>query len=294
MALELEQLRVFLALVENGTVLGAAQALGVSRSRVRRNIQRLTEALGVEVFEPTGERFELTLSGRVLQDRAQLLLDEAHSLATSVRDVSAQPEGRVRLGVQAGVPPDVARTIFLLAEERFPGLVYSAQVTDRPLDLLPDRVDLAVALGHGRPPMPCLTVGIVQMPVRLMASKAYLERRGAPRSVADLDEHRIYAWRDPEGNAGDVALVDGGSLTLASRFTCNDEHMLRYIACAGRGIVYAPVPGFLDGLTSELVPVLEDEVGTTVPLRLFAPYSNSRIPHIRAFISLFQEVPSRA
>ena len=102
--LTLDQVQVFLTVVEQGSFSGAARSLGRAQSAVTHAIQRLEAQLGVDLFDRDSYRPSLTEAGRTLLPRARRLVDEAASLRAQARSVAGGLEGELTLAVEALFP----------------------------------------------------------------------------------------------------------------------------------------------------------------------------------------------
>src|SRR5690606_32755396 len=103
-----------------------------------------------------------------------------------------------------------------------------------------EHADLAVHFGESQFGEPDLVRELVRMPIRLLASAAYLERHGRPRSPADLHRHALAGWLEPGADPQVWPLRDGGQLDVAPVFTSNDAHALRELARADLVIARLP------------------------------------------------------
>ncbi len=103
--MDIEQLQAFLAIVDHGSVLGAADALKLPRSTVRAKLDALEQEFGVALLTRTRDGAEATAAGVALAERARSLVNQLRSLPSAVRDEMNVPTGELHLRVPVGPPP---------------------------------------------------------------------------------------------------------------------------------------------------------------------------------------------
>src|SRR5262245_28360838 len=120
--MDLEELRAFLQVVEQGSFLAAADALTVSRTTLRRRVGSLEVRAGVPLLESTQQGVVLTDAGRVLAARGRMLEEEANALIASVREVGQEPSGVLRIALPVGLPPHVLAPLLVAVRATYPRL----------------------------------------------------------------------------------------------------------------------------------------------------------------------------
>ena len=282
----------FVAAVETGSFVRAAERPGSSPSTLSRQIADLEQHLGARLLNRTTRRLSLTESGQAFYERAvQLLADlaEAEAVAGSA---NAAPRGRLRLtcshamGVQR-VAPAIASFV-----ARYPEMRFEVSVADRIVDLVEEGFDLAIRIGQvGSEQLVARRLG--SMRLLLCAAPSYLKVRGAPRTPGEIAAHSVmtyaYApnprlWRltDRQGNSEEVRV----SGTLHS----NSGDLAIAAAIAGLGLILEPdfmVQPALDA--GQLVRVLPDYAGAMGDI--WAVYPSRR--HLSAKVRLFVDHMTR-
>ena len=197
--MDLNRVATFIRVVEAGSFTAAATRLQLPTSSVSRSVAKLEQDLGIVLLERTTRRISLTDAGRAYYERAREAvagLDEATVLAG---EAAREPSGVVRLAA----PPELGGklAIVLGAFTRLnPRIHVDVVTTARGAELVGAEVDIAIV--HGRLEDSELIVRKLGVSVhRLYASSAYVERRGQPRSVADLARHDVVLYRGNGGQA---------------------------------------------------------------------------------------------
>ena len=114
---------------------------------------------------------------------------------------------------------------------------------------------------------------LARVPLRLVASREYLARRGAPETVDDLSGHDTLGWSRPGRSPGAWPLRDGGTVNVVPWFSSSDPHLLCTIAAQGGGLFLAPrMPFFDDPDAAGLEQVLGDQVADEIVFRVTTPF----------------------
>ncbi|QSQ26462.1 LysR family transcriptional regulator [Pyxidicoccus parkwayensis] len=281
--MDLEELRAFLDVAETGSFLAAADSLGVSRTTLRRRVEALEARAGVPLLKSTRSGIVLTEAGAVLAQRGRIMMQETSALLASIREVGQAPSGVLRLVLPVGLPPHLLMPLFGALRTAWPQLRVHARFSDNPLGEPLDDVDMAVHFGEELPKGPWLSHEVLRVREGLIASAEYLERRGTPRSLEDLQGHELFSWEAPGEDARLWPSLKGPLFRVEPALITPDIHLIRTCCIAGQGIglvpsVDLPDPGVPDDV---LVPVLHDAVGRERPLRISVPEALSEIPKVK-------------
>ncbi len=289
--MQLEQLQALVAVLEHGSFLAAARALGRRRGTLKVQVEALEAELGHELLVRSASGAEPTRRGEVLGRHARKVLDEAEALRAIASDGCVVDELHVAL--QPGMPPSVYVLGVQLLRSMMPEVRLDFVVCS-PDEAIEDRnVDLIFLFRDELPRGAFRTLVLARTPIRLLASPQYLDARGRPTCVAALADHDLLTWT---GYRADRArywpLRDGGSLSISPIIVGNDTHILRALANAGVGIaLVADSPSVGSMLESELLePVLEAWVGEEAPARLLIPERSTKLPAVRALVALGRDV----
>lgn len=281
--MDLDELRAFLAVAQSGSVLAAAESLSLPRTTLRRRLDDLEARMGTPLLYRGVQGAVLTAAGELVAERAKRILEEASVLMTSVREMGSTATGTLRVAIPVGLPPHASHPIFQLCRTNHPNLAIDASVQENPLDALGKGADLVLHFGPRVPDGPWVTRVLMNIPLVLLGSKSYLERKGMPEKVEDLSVHTLLSWRGPGQDPYRWPLREGGVLKVEPALISNDIHSLRQVMLAGQGLTLLP-----DGIQpepneeSQLVRILEGQLGQEVPLRVVVPEPMARAPKIRA------------
>jgi len=288
---QLEDMSVFVRIVEAGGIGRAAEQLGIAKSGVSRRLVALETRLGVSLLNRTTRSSSLTSVGREYYDRAVKLIGDVSELDGLAADEGKSLEGLLRLAVPLSFGlSHLSPAIDIFLREN-PGLTINIDFSDRQVDLIEQGVDLAIRISD-------LNDSSLQArricPIRLMlcASPSYLEKHGKPRKPEDLRDHQVLGYTLGSGHTIRLSNQQGDEQLVhtSTRMAANNGDFLRDMALAGHGIAILPTFIVWRSLAAqELVPVLQPY---TLPnLNAWAVYPQTRYLSQRArqFIDFLAE-----
>ncbi len=284
----LDELAIFVRIVEEGSLVGAARKLRRSPPAVTRALAALERRIGLRLVDRTTRRMVPTEAGRALAERARAMVGDYEAATQGLADTPVRGVLRITAPVQFGrryIAPVV--TEFL---DRFAETEVELLLADRNLDLFDDAID--VALRIGRLADSSLAVRQVGEVRRLcLASPAYLRRRGTPRTPADFVRHDVILGTSP--SAQDWRFADlrrGAGPKLQGRLRVDDVDTRLQAALAGRGIVQLLSYQAADALAAgKLVRLLREREAAPLPVQLVTKGRVHRAPKIEAFVTFATE-----
>jgi DNA-binding transcriptional LysR family regulator len=280
----LDELAIFAAIVEAGSLAAAGRRLRRSPPAVTRALASLEERAGVRLVERTTRRLAPTEAGRELAEEARRLVSDYDTALTKL--ANAPIKGLVRITAPAvfgrrHVTPMVASFL-----DRHPATEVELVLNDRNIDLIDNDIHVAVRIGPlADSTLVARRVGSVRR--ILVAAPAYLERRGTPVSPADLAGHdAIFGLPQRGGDEWRFGPGDRGPLLrFVPRLRVNDVSAMLHAVRAGRGIgrpLSYQVARDLDA--GVLVRLLRDFEPAALPVQLVVPGGRHMAPRVRAFL----------
>ena len=249
--------RSFLAVMQEGSLSGAARRLGLTQPTVSRHIDALEAAIGADLFlrsqrglAPNEMALDLEPYARTLDLTAAAARRAASARVGEIR-------GRVRVSASEVVGVEHLPPILARLRRRYPDLVVELVLSNALDDLLRREADIALRMVA--PTQDALvTRRLPSVAVGLHARRDYLERRGAPGSVADLAQHDIIGF-DKENPATRAVAAAYPALDRGAFALCADSDLAQLAAIrAGFGIGMCQVS--VARRDPELVRVLAEEV----------------------------------
>lgn len=234
----LNDMALFIEVVNARGFRGASEATGVPNSTLSRRISLLEKAIGLRLLHRTTRKVELTEAGQIYYERCRRIVDEARIAHEQLGEMLAQPSGVLR----ASLPVDFA-TIYLapiIAEfaERYPGISFDFDLTPRRVDLVTEPFDVAIRVGE-QPSSNLIARQLVVLQAQLYASPGYLERAGPLESPLDLVRHECLGFP----KVGTWTLQNGDEVLevkVSGRYVLNSVGMFRKLAMLDQGIVLLP------------------------------------------------------
>jgi DNA-binding transcriptional LysR family regulator len=280
-------LAAFVRTVEAGSFAEAARLLGATPSAVSKSVLRLERRLGVRLIQRSTRTLSATSEGAAYYERVAPLLraiDDAEELV--------QRADTARGLLRVTVPVLFGRILIAAWAEwftvRHPDVRLELGVTDRNVDIIHEGYDIAVRMGALE------DTGLVGRSLGearfvLAASPRYLERRGRPRTLAELRRHaglrfvsagRPYPW----------IFADGTAIVPDGPFDTDDGLTLRHAALAGAGIAQLPRFVIADDLAAgRLVVVLPEAPMTGIPTHALHAFGRQLPLRARLFIDFLVE-----
>ncbi|MGH8147497.1 MAG: LysR substrate-binding domain-containing protein [Rhodanobacteraceae bacterium] len=255
------ELKVFVEVVEAGSLSGAADRLNVAKSVVSRCLKALESRLGAQLMVRTTRSQKLTESGAAFYERSLAVLAELDAAEEAVSDVGGTLRGRLRIAAPLTFGMLYVAPALLEFMDRHPDLLIDADFDDRRVDLVRDGFDMAIRVGV-LPDSSLRARRLTRVRLVVCASPDYLEKFGLPRTPDDLEHHHcirysrvsninVWHYRDGDKKTGQVH--------VPVRVLSTSGGFIRESAIAGVGLILVPTFGVGDALAAgSLVTVLDD------------------------------------
>jgi DNA-binding transcriptional LysR family regulator len=235
-------MRVFVAVVDSGSLSAAADKLDFSRPVVTRYVAELEQWTGARLLHRTTRRLSLTAAGEELLPRCRQMLELAGDMQAAVRHPAEAPRGQLRITTstsfaQAQLADAVADYVRL-----HPGVAVDLVLLDRAVNLVDERIDLAIRVAAEIDPN-LIARRLTDCRSVVCASPAYLAAKGRPLAVEELAQrncltHSYFGrslWNFTQKGSGEPV-----SVAVAGNVSANDAASLMCLARAGAGIAMLP------------------------------------------------------
>ncbi|KAA0699623.1 LysR family transcriptional regulator [Neorhizobium sp. P12A] len=184
----------FVEAVEAGGFSAAAVRMNLSRSAIGKTIARLEARLGVRLFHRTTRTQSLTDEGHAFYLRCRRALDEIRSGQAMLESGKSEVAGRLRISMPVLFGRRCISPLLMEFARQHPKLELDLSFSDRVVDLLDEGFDLAIRNGPLKNSSGLLARRLAHHRMLCFASPEYLESRGTPLSIADLDGHDCLAY----------------------------------------------------------------------------------------------------
>ena len=294
-SVSVDDIAVFLAVLDAGGFRAAASRLGVAPSKVSTTISRLERQIGAPLLLRTTRSIRATEQGRMLADRVAPHLAEVSAAFVEIASSADRIKGRLRLNVPGAVMPDILPPLLAGFQRAHPEVEVEIVMENDLVDIIAADCDAGVRYGGAlAKDMISVPIGPRVQQIALAASPAYLAERGHPETPADLMAHDAIRYSLRDGALVPWVLTKGDD-------TMNVDPVRRLTLSVGAldsGLSYARL-GM--GVIGTFRNWLEDdfEAGTLAPVladwwpilegpRLYDPSRFSPAP-LRAFIAFCRD-----
>lgn len=238
---QLEDMGIFVRVVEAGGISRAAEQLGLAKSAVSRRLVELEKRLGSRLLNRTTRSSSLTETGQTYYERATRVLDDVAELNALTMDANTALHGTINLAAPLSFGLSHLGSAMDSFIKLHPQLRINIDFSDRQVDLVEEGLDLAFRIAELKDSS-LMARKICPIRLCLCASPAYLEKHGTPKTPDDLKEHKLLFY-NLGGNATWTLEDDKGkryAVRVSSNIIANNGEFLKDMAIAGHGIVSSP------------------------------------------------------
>ena len=263
MALDWDKLRVFHAAAEAGSFTHAAEVLRLSQSAISRQVSALEHDVGVPLFNRHARGLVLTEQGELLYRTAHDVLMQLENVKNQLTETTDTPSGTLRVTTTVGLGTGWLTERSKEFLDLYPEIDLQLVLANEELDLTMRQADCAVRLRQPLQP-DLIQRRLFTVHLHVFAAQSYLDRHGVPKSVADLDKHRLVTFGEPVPAylAGLNVLETIGrpsGFKRAAALQINDLMSIR--RAVKRGVGIAMLPDYMADRESGLVPILPELEG---------------------------------
>lgn len=236
-----QEMRVFAAVVDAGSFVGAAEATAMSKAAVSRHVADLEARLQVRLLQRTTRKLSLTDEGAIFHARCKELLAEVEEAEAEISSRSGQASGLLKVNVPVTFGLLHLAPLWAAFQSRHPGVLLDVTLADRIVDLVEEGYDLAVRIAR-LPSSSLISRRLASTRMVLCASPDYLRQHGTPTHPSQIAGHAVLAYSllatgdewHFEGPEGPVAVK------VAPRLRTNSGDTCRAVALQHGGIVLQP------------------------------------------------------
>jgi DNA-binding transcriptional LysR family regulator len=236
---QFRQISTFVEVVARGSLSAAARAEGIAPAMIGRRLDALEQRLGVKLLQRTTRKLALTDEGAAFLEDCKRILAEMQEAEAAVAERSARATGHLVISAPAGFGRQHVAPLLpsFLAEHR--DVTANLNLNDRLVDMVGEGVDVAIRIATLEDSN-LVGVKLSDNQRVVVASPAYLKRRGVPKTLADLERHNCLAISSEGSQRGWTFRDNGRQVTLkvAGNMQCNDGEVLHDWALAGKGLAW--------------------------------------------------------
>jgi len=288
----LPYLETFSAVVENGSFTAAADALGISKPVVSKQVSLLERHLGVQLLHRTTRRLHLTHAGEIFASYSHRIMSDVREAEQSVLPLQSEPQGRLRILSPESLAISLLPEVLLSFQQQFPRIELDIHVSGRLVNLVEEGIDVALRVGEledssliARLLMPC--------GLHACASPEYLKKNGKPEHPSELETHNCLIYSQLPDPDNWLFVDDQGkniSIKVNGNLRSSMGNILMNAAQNGSGIFIGPTYMIASALKEgRLETVLDQYTPMTTGLYVVYPYSKLVSTKVRAFVDFIAE-----
>ncbi|MFC3208294.1 MAG: LysR family transcriptional regulator [Mesorhizobium sp.] len=285
MALDWDKLRVFHAAAEAGSFTHAAEVLRLSQSAISRQVSALEHDVGVPLFNRHARGLVLTEQGELLYRTAHDVLMQLENVKNQLAETTDTPSGTLRVTTTVGLGTGWLTERSKEFLDLYPEINLQLVLANEELDLTMRQADCAVRLRQPQQP-DLIQRRLFTVHLHVFAAQSYLDRHGVPKSIADLDKHRIVTFGEPVPPylAGlNVLETIGRSAGFKRESALQINDLMSIRRAVKRGVGIAMLPDYMAGEGTGMVPVLPELEGPSFDTFFVYPDAMKNQAKLKAF-----------
>ncbi|HEY3597660.1 MAG TPA: LysR substrate-binding domain-containing protein [Paraburkholderia sp.] len=233
----------FLAVATEGSFARAGERLGIGRSAVSRNVQKLESQLDARLFLRTTRSTSLTHEGELFYENCQPGVERIVRALEDMRELrNGPPRGQLRICSTPGFGRRIVAPLLQGFHAQYPGIALELLLNDRPVDFTSDRIDVSFRDGRMED-SDIVARQLIPMQMIVCASLAYARVHGLPQHIDELADHRCINFRTASGRVREWEFkVDGIAQRRqpSAQHTFNDMDLILRAVIDGQGIAQLP------------------------------------------------------
>ena len=283
-AQDLNEVLVFVRVVQAGSFTAAARSLGMPKSTVSRKVSELERRLAARLLQRTTRTLSLTDAGRLYFEHAERAVVELEAAGATMARMQDAPRGLLRVTTPLNF--GYLGPIVCAFARRFPEVQVEMVATDRVVDLVDEGYDVAIRAGRlADSALVARHLGVLRRVV--VASPEYLKEHAAPSTPQELAAHEAVVFSGGR-ERNRWTLVSGGDtaeVVVRPRLSFNDFDLVAEAAVLGLGVAMVPVDRCAPDLRAKrLRRVLPAWTSPELPVQAVYPSARHLSPKVRAFL----------
>lgn len=289
--MSLDDIAVFVKVVETGSFSAAARRLGSPKATVSAKVARLEKRLGLSLIQRTTRKLRVTDAGQQYFRHCAEAIREVEVAEAALQSTSGKPSGVLKVTAPVDLGHTLLPRLVHAYAARYPDVSIELLVTNRVIDLVGEGIDLAIRPGQTLKDSSLIAQRFFEMETNLWAAPHYLQQLGGLTHPRDLQRARLLGFVARSS----VVLTNGKSdveVTMTGRIRADDFETMKGLVLLGAGIAWLP-----DFLAAEAA-----QAGTLVPAlprwrpkergAFYFVYAGRKygLPKVQAFINTALEV----
>ncbi|MFP3455264.1 LysR family transcriptional regulator [Psychrobacter sp. SIMBA_152] len=273
---QLEDMAMFVRIVEAGSITKAAEQLNIAKSAVSRRLKELEERLGSQLISRTTRQSKLTQAGEQYYQQVNNILRAVDAINEHTTDAPMRIEGTLKMTAPLSFGLMHLNDVIDKYANKHPNLRFDLDFSDRRIDLIEEGYELAIRIGELQDSSyQAKKLALIRCVI--CASPDYLARMGMPETLDDLDNHALLQYSLGQTNSINLVDTEGRShhRMIDAKIKATNGEFLVDLAVKGHGITFVPTfIAYKQLALGELVPVFQHYQLPT--LTAYAVYPKNR------------------
>lgn len=285
--IDFNEVAVFIKVIQKGSFIGAALALGMPKSTVSTKVSNLEKRLGISLLRRSTRNLKLTQDGESFYRRSMRGIEEILAAEVEVKSEIMEPHGRLRISAPVDIGGTILTELICNFLKKYPKVNFEILLGDRYVDFLEEEIDLAVRAGDLEDSS-LIAKKVGEVVFGVYASPKYLKIQGAPLHPHELVTHSCILfssissseWR-LENSKKTVTVL------LPNRIVVNDINLAHSFALSGEGLAFIPSFLCMSAVKSgKLVRVLGEWSSNISPIHFVYPAQAYVSSAVKMFIEM--------
>jgi len=287
MEIDLNEVAVFIKVVQTGSFSQAAKQLGMPNSTVSFKVSSLEKRLSMTLIQRTTRKLNITPAGQAYFKRCLQGLEEIQAAEQEMASIQGEPQGLLRITAPIELGSSVLPDLISDYTKKYPKVRVELILSGRRVDLLAENVDLAIRAGELKDST-LIAKKIGSVYFAPLASPKYLKAKGTPTHPRELRQHQCLQFT-PLGFDEWKLISPKGALnvSLPAKVVVDDLAMVKLLALKGDGIALLPTHlCYEDVKAGKLVRILPDWRTVLTPVHFIYPAQRYVTPKLSAFMEM--------
>ena len=285
---DLNDMMVFLAVVETGSFTLAADRLGIPKANVSRKFSRLEQHLDITLLERSTRSQHLTEAGKRYLIHCKRVHEELDLATASISELQHSYKGNLKVGASVATGQQILKPALAGFMHKYPELTVQLNLINRRIDFIEEGYDVVIRVGQLDDSL-LIAKKLGTVTRRIFASPTYIAKHGKPSTAEQLHKHQLLIM-NPINNNLKLTLVsstnDDYIVNCKPRLLVDDFAVLKQSIVDGLGIAVLPeYMGREEVSSGKLVKILPDWGMTDVDIYALYPRNRAKIPKVKEFLN---------
>lgn len=286
------EIELFVQVAETGSMSRAAEALDLSNAAASRHLSALEARLGARLVERNTRRLYLTDTGQEFFTRAKAILLDLNDAESAVNATALNPTGVLRITASLSFALHHVAPLLREYTQRYPNITVHVEAANRYMDIIDNNIDVAIRTREVEPDSNITIRRLAETRRILTASPRYFAQHGIPKTLEDLQRHKLLIYTHAN-NPNELRFTKDGqttTVTVKGVLDASDGQILRVAALDGMGVLVQPsYIVYEDIVAGRLVPVLDEWDLPRLTVNLAYPSRKHLSAKVRTFIDFMAE-----